>query len=275
MIDEHVEVVCWLWNGWRPGEYNYRHVNRLYRMLQKHMTGSWGLTCICEDPTGIECRTFPLWIPPPILAQETIYSALEPVVRKKFKSTSPTIQYDEAPGIVRQVKVIPNCFTRLRIFDPRVGSWIGKLLLSIDIDVNVVADLRPLLTADGFKGARGRHSPILGGLWQLRVGAHPEIWTDFDPLKSPALIAGTQYEGHRLSGSDQGWLSIKLPGCPAWTTEDGIYDHLHIMKKRPPENARVIQTWGSTKPWLPDTRLCYPFLYDPLPKDEPRAVLSR
>jgi hypothetical protein len=210
-------------------------VNRLHELLKKHMTGEWKLVCITDDNRGLTCDSFPLW----------------PVPNCK--------------PLGHKGPVVPNCFVRLRIFDPEVGKWFGNLILSIDLDVVINGDLRPLLTKDGFVGTPGRHSPICGGMFQLRPGAEAQVWADFDPVKTPQTIANsTQPNGRPYSGSDQAWMSLKIKNPPTWSTRDGVYDHVHVGPRPLPQNARVVQTWGAIKPWVAETKTKYPAIYTPV-----------
>lgn len=228
-----ITIVTWLWKGWRA-VYTAEHVNRLHRMLKRHMTGEWTLVCVTDMPEGIECETFPLW------------EIAEPV------------------GLDRKA---PNCFRRLKMFDPEMAYFFGPRVLSIDLDCNIYRDLRPLLTWDGFKIATGRHSRHNGSLWQLAIGTHPEIWTDYDPIETPKLIASTMYGNRVISGSDQAWLSIKLPAAPRWTEADGVWQRMHLgiigrsVDIRPPKGTRVLFFAGSIKPWDEKCEIEWPHMY--------------
>lgn len=216
-----ITIVTWLWHGWRP-VYTAAHVNRLKRMLERHMTGEYTLVCVTDMPEGIECETFPLW------------GIEEPVGVKATK---------------------PNCFRRLKMFDPEMAAWFGPRILSLDLDCNIYADLRPLLTWDGFKAACGHHSHVNGSMWQLAIGAHPELWFDYDPVETPKLIANTMHRYRPISGSDQAWMSIKLPRAPRWTESDGVYQRMHTQlgvrpdKVQVPSNCKVLFFAGMIKPW--------------------------
>lgn len=238
MIRETVTFITWLWSGWRPGAYDYRHVNRLYRQLKQHMTGAWRLVCITDDETGIECDTFPLW-------------------------TMPRARIPGRLGLSTD-GVIPDCFIRLKLFNPAVAEHFGDLLVSIDLDTTVYSDLRPLLTNDDFKIAfnegRSGAPKYCGTLWQLRTGAHPELWTDYDPATSPKAIAEAG-----LRGSDQSWFTLKVPNAPMWNREDGVY---WVKRFKPratvPPNARIVYFAGDVKPWGRECEMLWSNFYTPL-----------
>jgi hypothetical protein len=239
VITEPVTFVCWLWQGWRAGQYDYRHVNRLYRQLQQHMTGAWRLVCITDQPAGIECETFPLWS--------------MPRAQIPNRRTGGFAFNDQTP----------DCFVRLKLFDPNVGRWFGNLLVSIDLDTTVYSDLRPLLTADPFKIAINevpRANRYCGTLWQLRPGAHPEVWSDYDSVETPRAIAAA-----KLRGSDQSWLTLKLPGAPTWTRRDGVYWLKGFDRNAAvPTDARLVYFAGDVNPWSRDCALMWPKFYTPL-----------
>jgi hypothetical protein len=224
VISEPVTLISWLWQGWRAGEYDYRHVNRLHRQLKQHMTGPWKMVCITDQPKGIECETYPLWdMPTPYIPN----SACE------------KLGLDPAA---------PNCFCRLKLFEKRTAQKFGNLLMSIDLDTTVYADLRPLLTADSFKIAineNRRATKFCGTLWQMRPGAAPQLWKDYHPGSTPQAIRSAG-----MRGSDQSWFSLKVPDAPYWTRRDGVYwvKRLPLFRKRP-ENARVVYFAGNIKPW--------------------------
>lgn len=239
MIEEPVTFVCWLWEGWRPGQYDYRHVNRLYAQLKQHMTGKWRLVCVTNMTEGIECQTAPLWEMP------TPYVANSKAEKHALAATA------------------PNCFCRLRLFDPATAKEFGSLLVSIDLDVTVYADLRPLLTMDKFKVAINemqKRARYCGTFWQLRAGAYPEIWSEYEPGRSPRAIRDAG-----LTGSDQAWFSLKIPDAPTWGTADGVYWVKRFGRlTNVPRNARLVYFAGDTNPWSEKCREKWPNFYTPL-----------
>lgn len=238
-----VTFVTWLWQGWRP-VYNAGHVNRLHRMLQQHMTGDWRLVCITDDDRGIECETFPLWTMP----------------RAKI------------PGRTDVGKtVVPDCFTRLRLFDPKIGRLFGDVLVSIDLDCTILADLAPLFIEHSydFVASQGYRSHLCGSMWQLRPGAHREVWDTYDPVESPKRISQTTHIDRfgrewPLSGSDQAWMSLCMPEAPLWTEAMGVHQFIELKPQdKVPVDARVIFFAGKTKPWSRDCQMICPGAYLP------------
>ena len=234
-----VTFVTWLWRGWRP-IYTATHVNRLHAMLAKHMTGPWRLICITDDERGIDCETFPLW---------TIPRAKIPA-----RLDLPTD------------RVVPDCYTRLRMFDPNVGRHFGECFVSIDLDCVILKDLAPLFeNGYDFIAAKGYRSHLCGSMWQLRPGSHADVWQSYDPVESPKRIASSTYGCFKLSGSDQAWMSLQMPDAPLWTEADGVYQFMELRPQRiVPANARIVFFAGSIKPWDRDCAMISPKLYTPL-----------
>lgn len=247
-----VTFVCWLWKGWRP-IYDARHVNRLHSLLAKHMTGDWRLICVTDDTTGIDCETFPLWTMP----RATIPGRLD--VRTEGQMVPGTLDtYTD--------NVVPDCFTRLRMFDPGVGRHFGERFVSIDLDCVILKDLAPLFAnSEDFVASKGYRSYLCGSMWQLRPGTNQHVWTSYDPVASPKQIAGTMHNGRHLSGSDQAWMSIQMPTAPLWTETDGVYQLMELRPQRTvPKNARIVFFAGAIKPWDGECAMINRALYTPL-----------
>lgn len=237
-----VTFVCWLWQGWRP-IYTAAHVNRLHAMLAKHMTGKWRLICVTDDDRGIDCETFPLWITP----------------RAKIPGRTDVGH-----------KVVPDCFTRLRMFDPKIGDYFASRIVSIDLDCVILQDLAPLFENDyDFVASKGYRSHLCGSMWQLRVGTNAHVWDSYDPIASPKQISQTRYVDARgrdwpLSGSDQAWMSLQMPDAVLWGEDLGVYQFMELTPQRiVPENARIVFFAGKNKPWDVDMRMICPKLYTP------------
>ena len=239
MAKQPLHFVCWLWrNGWNS-VYDHRHVNRLQRMLKRCLTRPFRLICITDDPTGIECDTFPLWDPLPVVT----------AVGK------------------------PNCYLRLKIFDPETqaqifASGVGSFV-SMDLDCVIRNDISSLFQhGETFKACRGYRSYINGSMWQLKLGAHADVWHDFNPAVTPAMLRATEFSpGIALSGSDQAWMSLKLAGCARWTETDGVAQYLEMSswsRRNPHPSMRIVFFCGRDKPWDPMIKMERSPLYDPI-----------
>lgn len=203
-----ITFICWLWDGWRP-IYGPQHVNALARMLKDYGPKDYRLICVTDMPKGItECMTYPLW---------------------------------DSPVADRKVR---NCFARLKLFNERHASRFGRRLVSIDLDVVIMNDIAPLFeNLPDFKAVKGFSSLYNGSMWTLRPGVYPEVWDDFDPVASPAEIAARRESGERIFGSDQAWMSIKIPDGELWTEEDGVLQYLQnnsVDRRRHLPAARMV-----------------------------------
>lgn len=147
----------------------------------------------------------------------------------------------------------PSCYRRLRLFHPDAARWFGQRYVSLDLDVVITADLAPLWNRDEPIVLWGDTNPqpgshYNGSMMLMTAGARPQVWTDFDPIRSPQL----SLKG-RCWGSDQGWISYRLGGGEArWGVQDGVYsfrNHLKEGSRSLPVNARMVIFHGRLDPW--------------------------
>lgn len=205
---------------WRWGDkYTAEHVNRLAELVRTYYPRPHRFVCVTDEPAGIECETIP-----------------------DFGDFA-GLQSPHGPQF-------PSCYRRLRLFHPDAAQWFGERFVSLDIDWTIHGDLTPLwerpedcvLLRDPLYPDQYNGSMVL-----LTAGARPHVWSDFRPDTSPtrARAAGKR-------GSDQGWISHRLPGEATWTTADGVYSYRKdIMPRRGalPAGARMVSFHGHIKPW--------------------------
>lgn len=226
----------WLWHGWRP-VYTADHVNAMARMLREHVSTPHRIVCITDMPDGItECETYPLW--PDVVNME---------------------------GQRR-----PNCWRRLRLFDPTIGPLIaggpGARIVSIDIDCVILGDITDLFERDAdLVIAEGHFARFNGSMWMLRAGTNEHVWTSFDSEKSPAqarMARNPNRPGARMIGSDQAWLSIQTPNAATWGRADGVMSYArHSVAYRKAREARLWFFAGGIKPWSKQTAMVLPTAY--------------
>lgn len=220
-----LSVVCWLWkkSGYRS-TFGARHVNTLRAMVARHYPHPHRFLCVTDHPQGINesVEIVPAW--------------------NDFANV-------ESPHGAHQ----PSCYRRLRAFHPDIASTFGERFVMLDLDTVIVGDVSPLWDVpEDFRiwGETDPRSLYNGSMMLITAGARPQIWTDFDPVKSPAM---TKAAGN--FGSDQGWISYRLgPGEKIWTTADGVYSYRVHLREHPtklPENARIVMFHGGTDPWSP------------------------
>jgi hypothetical protein len=221
-------VVCWLWSD---GNRVYRpeHVRVLASMCKRHMGKPHRFICITDDPGdyGPDVEIVPT--PEPAFA----LAHLRTLEGARF----------------------PSCYRRLWLFSREAQALASRVLL-LDVDTLVMGDCTPLIDRpEPFVGWRplaswGGRNRLGGGMYLMDTGAHPEVWEDFSPTKSPAKVLKAGFRG-----SDQAWISYKLFGkVPTWGDDAGIYSVRDIKRtgEPPPPGARIVHFNGKTKPWSPD-----------------------
>lgn len=218
-------ICTWLWNeGFR--EYLPAHVNTLQRMVARHLDVPHRFICITDETQGFDAGVEVLQTPPE--------------ARALGRLRSPEGQR------------FPSCYRRLWTFSPEAVS-LGDRVLVLDIDLVVVADLKPIFDRpEEFVGWRpfrdwGHRCRFGGGIYLITPGTRTKVWTEFKGIESSkeARAAG-------FRGSDQAWLSYKLgQSDPYWDRASGIYS-IRDMKGTEnvlPKDARLVQFNGHQKPW--------------------------
>lgn len=216
--------VCWRWQpepGYRSS-YAPETVYALRDMIARHYAKPHRFVCVTDRPqdlTGVD--TIPLW---------SECATLKSPFGRSY----------------------PSCYRRLKVFAPDAGQLFGERLVSIDLDVVIVGNLEPLFDRPEDFVIWGESDfptkqKYCGSLWLLKTGSRPQVWTDFNERTSPqqAWHAGAR-------GSDQAWLSYKLPGEATWGRQDGIYSyrkHIGPHGGQLPKDARVVIFHGKTDPW--------------------------
>ncbi|MGE0366944.1 MAG: hypothetical protein AB7Q00_14550 [Phycisphaerales bacterium] len=216
-------IVCWKWGA--PGyriNFTAHHVNVLASMVKRNYKRPHRFVCITDDPTGIECETFPLW-----------------------KDCGEMIN---ACGTH-----LPSCYRRLRIFNESVAKQFGERILSIDLDVVITGDITPVWEQPhdfvGWAVPGVVHARVYNGsMFMFRAGAHTDLWDEFDPQVSPDLSNKSGY-----FGSDQAWISYKLKGqAPGWNRSNGVVSYPREQRKMPlSPTTRIVIFHGKRKPWDP------------------------
>lgn len=219
-------VVLWKWQpfkGYRS-TYSATNVNIAAAMVRRHYRPDVRVICVTDDPSGIDAsvETLPLWP-----------------------------EYADLPSPHGGKN--PSCYRRLRMFHPEIGSVFGQRFLSLDLDTVIVGDVTKLWERPEDFVAWGDTNPqpgshYNGSMLLLKAGSRPQVWTDFDPAKSPVMARSAG-----CWGSDQGWISYRLgPGEAKWSKADGVYSYRNHIKPNHgtlPENAKLISFHGSVDPW--------------------------
>lgn len=233
-------VVLWKWyQANMPSAYSPEYVNVMASMLKRNLNGvPHRIVCVTDDPYGIECETFPLW------------------------SDCQGLPNPSGPSR------LPSCFRRLRLYDRAIqrdmGISDGDRIVSLDLDTVVCGDLRSVLETEGrfvgWKLAAEFHPWVYNGSFQMfTAGDLQDIWSKFDPTKSPqeAKMAG-------FKGSDQAWLSMNLIGKEG--SNEVPYPRfasypLHCVRLGVHAAAtRLVFFHGRSKPWHRETQAASPWV---------------
>lgn len=218
-----ISVVCWKWN--RPGyrsTFTGAHVNAMARMVDRHYSKSARIICVTNDATGID--------------------------RDRVEMIADREDFADLPSPHGGNN--PSCYRRLLLWHPDAAQWFGERFVSIDLDNVLVRDVRPLW--DRPEDCVVYRDPLYpgqinGSMLLLAAGSRPDVWTAFDPDRSPQIARGVGFRG-----SDQAWLSLRLPTEPRWDTRDGVYSFRKDIEPaggRLPADARIVVMHGRQDPW--------------------------
>lgn len=207
-------IACWLWGGGTTKHapaYGPQHVARLRDQLARHCTFDYELVCISDKPISLDgVRYYPLW---------------------------------------EERKEMGGCYRRLKTFHHSAKD-IGERILSIDLDCQILGDLKPLVKRDEpavFWKSFTSRTVINGSMWLCTPGAHNQLWEDLPPNARKIT------EDRRLSGSDQAWIAFTLgQRVPVWTNRDGVLALKRDCRKkikRPPPHGLVCFSPGVPKFW--------------------------
>lgn len=187
---DQIEIVCWKWNnGLHPKKkmvFGPDHVNTLASMLSRNVHRKYRLTCITDEPEGIDSsvRVLPIWD-----------------------------DYRDKGG----------CFLRLKAFASEMKTLIGDRIVSIDLDTVIVSDITELITRkEDFAvwGGENRAAPYCGSFWIMTAGSRAEVWTGFN-----GAVYQPTASGKYKRGTDQARISDALyPNEKMLGKADGIYN---------------------------------------------------
>lgn len=243
-MSKPLTIVTFCWRGWRGDNYyNSYHVNALAEMVRQNCSIPHRFVCVTDDPKGIRCETVPLWGGPKI----------------------------ELPA------KRPNCFKRLALFHRDLLPVFGPKVLQLDLDSILLDDIAPLITDDPFKIMHGKAAPYNGSMWQVTPGWCDTVWSSLSSRSAVELEKFNMRSQIPNYGSDQAWMSYKIPGAPTWNGSDGCY-HFTLLypganspgyragSRSPtaplPQNARAVFFAGGIKPWTPDLAKHAPLLFE-------------
>lgn len=218
---KELTVVCWLWS--QPGyhtRYTPEHVAAWAKMIRKNLTLPHRLLCITDNPEALEdvdIETYPLWDEFGELKERR----WDPVQR-------------------------PQCYRRIKVFDPAMVEVLGERFVSIDLDCVVTESLDELLgRADDFiicKSAMPSLNQYVGSMFMMDTGARPEVYYDF--------CQDAVDRSRRWAGSDQAWIMERLgPDEATFDDADGVYSFRYNVHRLPVDNMKLVFFNGEQNPW--------------------------
>jgi len=227
-----ISVVTFLWQPRRNyrSQFGPEHVNTLARMVARHYKRPHRFIVVSDTAEGIDndlVEIVPLWD-----------------------------DFADLPSPHGAAN--PSCYRRLKMYAPEMAEVFGPRVAIMDLDCVVTDDLCPIFDCpQDFRiwGMTNPNNPYNGSLTVMDTGARPQVWTDFDPVASPAKARQMGYYG-----SDQAWLCACLgPDEARFGRTDGVYSFrvdLQQGKRELPHNARIVFFHGSHDPWRePASRL--------------------
>jgi hypothetical protein len=213
-----LSVITFKWNtpGYRA-KFTAEHVNTLQSMVARHYQKPHRFICITDDPTGLKCESIPLWD-----------------------------DHSSVPNPTGGGR--PSCYRRLKLFSREMAKVVGYRHVCLDLDCVVVGDLSPIFDrpeAIVIYQNPQRFWPYNGGLWLMNTGCRDTVWSDFDPVLSPRMSTANGFRG-----SDQAWMSYKIPGEAVFNETHGVYWYAMLRDRdKLPDDARIVFMTADVAPW--------------------------
>lgn len=241
-----LHIVLWLWKGWRP-VYDRRDVAYVMRQLRAHgdLPAATRVVCLTDRPTDWQKATND--------AMGVLELPLWPELEGLSMGVAPS--YPWLPAF----RGVPNCYRRLRIFDPEVQAELGikpgDIIMSMDLDSVVMGSIQKLIQSFyaipgvDFMAMEGRVSKIHGALFAFRAGTHQHVWKDFDPARSPGRLRNPGAKRPHYVGSDQAWMSTVIPEPRLWGIPEGCWSWpRHHTTITPRHEVTYMSFAGNAKP---------------------------
>ena len=242
MMKDIIHFVCWKYDGIpvkkKKNIFTSHHVNVLAAMIGRNMKDPYDITCITDDPEGIDTsrvKILPIW--------------------------------DDLSDTA-------GCYRRLKIFSLEMRDIIGKRIVSIDLDCVIKSDITSLFDrTEDFViwGEHDRRAPYCGSFWMMKAGSRRYIWDEFSmsaiPLKYTAFGTDQGWINYKM-----------YPKEAMWSKKDGIYNFMthfcvhNFLRKGPnsaarkrwmvemPSNAKIIFFNGRCDPSMRDLYSDFPWI---------------
>lgn len=239
-MTDRLSICTFKWEReWYRSKFTSEHVNTLFKMIARNTNVKFNPVCITDNPKGLnkDIQYIPLW-------------------------PNPCPKYGN--------KTRPNCYYRLKMFDPAMRSIIGKRFLWLDLDCVITGNIDHILNDQAdFKIWRvdGEYMPCNGSMVLHRSGSRPHFWEKFNP-NNVHPVTGLQKMQGRPIGSDQAWISTQLDDAhdQFFMKKDGVYSYRCHIKKHGltelPDNASIVMFHGQHDPWHKDMQDKYQWVRD-------------
>jgi hypothetical protein len=229
---DRLQIVLWKWRDRRKRhilfDYSAEAVNRKVAELRRYLSIPHDVVCITDDAAGLsgEVRVVPLW---------------------------------------PEGGELGGCWRRLKAFAPEMRGMIGPRFAWIDLDSLIVGPLDPLFEraepAVFYRSESVAGTPYNGSLVLMDAGARAEVWTSFDPERSPALARAAGYKG-----TDQSWIAYVLGSAESiWTKADGVLHFSLDCVPNLPADGRIVFFPGVYKPHMALARQHAPWIVRYMP----------
>lgn len=170
---------------------------------------------------------------------------------------------DDPTGLDSDIEVVPlpaellrlgHRFPKLLLFSPEAKALFGDWLLFLDLDLVILDDITPLISAHDFRimrtftERREKEMPYNSSLMLLRTGSRPQVWDRLgleEGFAAERVAALMSDPVNRMGASDQFWIAKTLGGLEkTWRSdEDGVTiyrpDTLGALDV-PPPGTRIV-----------------------------------
>ena len=231
-----LSVVCWKWGTLFGPEY----VNRLASMLRRHLRAPYTLSCITDDPSGIDCEGL----------------GVAPVQMEG--------RFDAHAGLRAGNRA---CFRRLRLLGKDMADVFGPRVLQLDLDVVLVGDVTPLfdrpdplVLVEQANTGTGRvtHNP---SMLLMDAGVLDGAWAEFDAAPLETWHAAR----------DRGWgcsdmavindyVARNAVPAATWGEADGVQAYWRPENKQLRPGARAVLFFGRANPGDADVQAASPWI---------------
>lgn len=214
-------IICTKWGT----KFEPDYVNRLYRMVRRHLAGEFRFVCFTDDPRGFEAGIEAMPLPD------------VPVVGHRMD----------------------HGWKKLGVLSGNIGDLEGPLLY-LDLDVVITGDLAPFFEAEGgflvirdYRRFRMHHRYTGNtSVFRFEAGAHADLLDRVATMSERRLIRDFRNEQELISWHmhERGLLHYwPLGWCPSYKHDCVAPMPLGLFRPpRLPPNARVVIFHGRPQP---------------------------